>query len=276
MLDSFYRTIEEKLLFELLQYEWVTGLAFKDFVTGHQIEINQNEIFPSASTIKIHIMLKILQLVEKGELSFESVIEVNDSICSPGAGLLSHLDDKIDLTLRNLIHFMIILSDNTATNILIDLATIKGINELIDNFELENTKIQRKMEDQKAVASNLENYTTPSDCIRILHKIYEGHSSDFVSTNALYFLKKPKKGFLNRALEGKAIVANKPGGMPRVRCDAGIVYIDGGPYALAIMTKFSKASSFHQEHLIVKLAYITHSYMEVLRDSNEYGQGIRR
>ena len=198
MLDSFYQTIKEKLLFELSQHEWVTGLAFKDFVTGHQIEINQNEIFPSASTIKIHIMLKILQLVEKGELSFESVIEVNHSICSPGAGLLSHLDDKIDLTLRNLIHFMIILSDNTATNILIDLATIKGINELIDNFELENTKIQRKMEDQKAVAKNLENYTTPSDCIRILHKIYEGHSSDFVSTNALYFLKKPKKGFLNR------------------------------------------------------------------------------
>ena len=64
---------------------------------------------------------------------------------------------------------MIILSDNTATNYLIDVAGIENTNSIINKMGLKNTKIQRKMEDQVAVQNNYENYSTPNECSKILY-----------------------------------------------------------------------------------------------------------
>ena len=69
-------------------------------------------------------------------------------------------------------------------------------------------------------------------------------------------------------------MANKPGGMAKVRCDAGIVYLSRYPYAVSIQTSFSEIGPEDQENFVVELGSTIHSVMSVIDSSNDYGQGI--
>jgi beta-lactamase class A len=170
---------------------------------------------------------------------------------------------------------MIIVSDNTATNLCIDWATIDGVNDMLGRLGLANTVLRRKMQDHDSVREGNENLTTPADVVRFLGLLYSGQGlSSSVCEETLRILKKPKRGYMGPGLPEDIVIASKPGGMDKVRNDAGIVYQKRRPYALCIMTAYGLGDRRLGEQLIADTTNFIHGYMAMLDRSGPWGQGV--
>jgi beta-lactamase class A len=184
------------------------------------------------------------------------------------------MEGDLQLTILDVAILMIIVSDNTATNLCIDLAGMDATNTLTRELGLPRTTLRRKMQDQAAVARNDENVATPAECVAMLERLLAGQPSPWVAERALAILKKPKRGWFNVAVPATVPMANKPGGMDRVKCDAGVVFLPRRPYAMAIMTAFGMREPSEQERWVVEAARAVHETMVVLDRTSDYGQGL--
>lgn len=270
-----WRRLEDELDRRVTQFPGVAGICVRDLRGGDGIRIRADEEFPTASTIKIHVLTQLLRRVELGELNLSEMIHIPREACVPGSGVLTYLEGDVTLSLLDLAILMIIVSDNTATNLCIDLAGIEATNALLRQMGLSRTMLRRKMQDYDAVARNDENVATPAECVTMLELLSNGKPTPWVAERTLAILKKPKRGAFNQALPPLVPMANKPGGMERVKCDAGIVYLKRRPYAMAVMTKFGMQEPADQERFIVDTARVIHEIMVTLDGSSDFGQGIK-
>jgi len=253
----------------------VAGACVHDLSEDYGFSVLGDEVFPTASTIKIHVLTQLLLRAERGEVDLDQRLTVTSDVHVPGSGVLTYLGEPIELTLLDIATLMIIVSDNTATNMCIDVAGVEGTNELIRQLGLTKTVLRRKMQDHEAVARGEENVSTPKECVEMLRLLYEGQPTPGVAEQCLSILKKRKSATLfSSAIPRTIPLANKPGGMSRVRCDAGIVYLERRPYAMAVMTKYAICEHPDQEQFIVDTARLIHRTMSVLADTNQFGQGI--
>ena len=256
------------------QFPGVAGVCVSDLSGKHGIALNGDEEFPTASTIKIHVLTQLLLRAERGEVDMGQKILITSAMHVPGSGVLSQLDGDVELTLHDLAVLMIVVSDNTATNLCIDTAGIQETNALLRDMGLSATTLRRKMQDPEAIAQNRENVATPAECVTMLLALHRGQPSANVAQGCLEILKKPKDGPLGKAIPPGVPLANKPGGMERVQCDAGIVYLPRTPYAVAIMSKFGMVDALQQRQFIVDIARIVHETMSTLDTTNKFGLGV--
>ena len=252
----------------------VAGFCLQDLATRDTMGWHEQEVFPVASTIKIPILVTLLARAEKGELDLQERIAITPGVLVPGSGVLTYLEGPLDLSVLDIAQLMIMVSDNTATNLCSDWAGMDAINELMASLGLSQTRIRRKMQDHESVARNEENVSTPADAVGLMRALYENQPSSAVAEQALAILKKPNRGPIERAMESNVAVSNKPGGMERVRCDAGIVWLPRHPYALALMSKFGMEHPYRQENRLVAAVQLIHEYMVAIDRSSALGQGI--
>ena len=252
----------------------VAGFCLQDLATRDTMGWHEQEVFPVASTIKIPILVTLLDRAEKGELDLQERIALTPEVLVPGSGVLTYLEGPLDLSVLDIAQLMIMVSDNTATNLCIDWAGMDATNVLMGSLGLSQTRIRRKMQDHESVARNEENVSTPAEAVGLMRALYEGRPSSAVAEQALAILKKPNRGPIERAMEAGVAVSNKPGGMERVRCDAGIVWLQRHPYALAIMSKFGMENPYRQENRLVAAVQLIHEYMVAIDRSSALGQGI--
>jgi beta-lactamase class A len=255
----------------------VAGVCVQGLAREEGFAINGDLIFPTASTIKIPILTQLLLRRERGEIDLAESVKITPEMHVSGSGVLTYLDGEIALTRLNVAILMIIVSDNTATNLCIDWAGMEATNALLRDLGLEHTTLRRKMLDQAAIARNEENTSTPAELVKMMASLHRGKPARSVAEGCLSILKKEKEGSLfNRAIRATTPLANKPGGMDRVRCDAGIVYLERRPYAMAVMTKFALCEPPDQEQFVIDVARTIHQTMATLDTTSEYGQGIHR
>lgn len=271
-----WQRLEHQLTPLVAAFPGAAGVAVKDLTTGDSLALNADTVFPTASTIKIHVLTQLLTRAERGELDLNQMLHLTPELRIPGSGVITYLEGELSLSLLNVAILMITVSDNTATNICIDLAGIDATNALLRSLGFEQTTLRRKMQDPGAITRNDENVATPAECVAMLEALYAGRPSPAVAERVLSILKKWKSGILNRALPPDIPVANKPGGMERVRCDAGIVYLPGRPYAVCVMTSFAQCEPPDQEHFIISVARQVHQTMVALATTNAYGLGLPR
>ena len=252
----------------------VAGFCLQDLATRDTMGWHEQEVFPVASTIKIPILVTLLDRAEKGELDLQERIALTPEVLVPGSGVLTYLEGPLDLSVLDIAQLMIMVSDNTATNLCIDWASMDATNALMGSLGLSQTRIRRKMQDHESVARNEENVSTPAEAVGLMRALYEGRPSSAVAEQALAILKKPNRGPIERAMEAGVAVSNKPGGMERVRCDAGIVWLQRHPYALALMSKFGMENPYRQENRLVAAVQLIHEYMVAIDRSSALGQGI--
>jgi beta-lactamase class A len=149
-------------------------------------------------------------------------------------------DHTSQLSIRDLGVLMIVLSDNTATNMLIDLVGMENVNKTLSSLGLTQTRLQRKMINSAASGRGEENLSTPAEAARLMEILYRG---EFLNRQTcddiLNILEKPKSGSINSGLPSNIPVAFKPGGIAGVATEWAIVYLKERPYVVVVMENYA-------------------------------------
>jgi len=254
----------------------VMGIAVRDLTSGETFFVNADTTFPQASSIKIPILIELYHQAQAGTLKLEERVELKRELMTGGSGVLQRFGDATSaLSLRDLAVLMIVLSDNTATNILIDRVGMVNVNAVLDHLDLARTRLQRRMMDATAQRASRENLSTPREMIALLELLQAGKILDATHTAAaVEILKYPKSTSLRRGVPANIEVANKPGGIPGVACDSGIVLLPGRPYAISVMTTYDRNEDAAGE-AITEVSRRVFGYFERLARSNSTGARIR-
>lgn len=200
---------------------------------------NAGRQFKAASTVKIPIMVEVYRQIERGERSLDDTYVLHDQAKAPGSGILLHLHDGIELTLDDLIYLMISISDNTATNILIDLVGMERVNETMRSLGMADSLLGRRMTGGKPLAAGeQENWATPADYTRAVIAILDGTAASAESCERMVTMlrrqQNPRRiGRFVPAQEG-VIWGSKTGSIPGVVNDAGFIQTPGGRLVIAV------------------------------------------
>ena len=256
------------------QFEGVAGLSIRCLNNNKTISINGDDIFPTASSIKIHILTQLFTLEDKGTIDLAKRVRFTQDMYGAGSGVIHFLENEPEFTILDIAILMMLVSDNTATNMCIDLAGMQETNNLIKDLGLSKTKLGRKMMDPDAINRGEENISTPNELTKMMELLYQKKPSPKVANNVLNIMSKPKSAYLNKAIGPNTKIANTPGGMDKVRCDVGIVYLPNNPYAISIMSNYGITDSLSQESFVIELAKTAHKFMLTLDQTNEFGLGL--
>lgn len=221
------------------------GIAVKALKSGDAFYVNEHETFPSASTIKIYILLELFNQVKSGQRSLAETIDVPMSgrvgalWDQTSSGILKDLESVSRISLKDAATLMIIVSDNVATNLIVDLLSIEEIQEMIQSLGLRNTKFQRKMMDFESAAKGLQNITTPHDLMRTMELIATAQVLDSSSCTAILGIMSRAQDVLGlrRLIPPTIRVEHKTGELDNVCNDVGIVRLPNEPFVMAVMTK---------------------------------------
>ena len=265
-------------------FNGVAGVSIKDLTTGWYYGINDEMIFPTASSIKIPILLKLIESSEASKLNLLKNIEITEEMKSRGSGVIHKMNGTINLTVENLAILMINLSDNTATNLCIDIAGQDEVNKMLEDYEFVSMRLNRKMQDYTAIKEGRENLSSVKEMNLILEMLDSSRAiKPEVDKKVLNILSLNKSTPISQPLPENIIVAGKTGGMPGVRCETAIIYLTNRKYILTVMTSHAGngSSSSNQnigEHngsdLISKISLQTYNYFNVLDQSSKFGQGL--
>ncbi|MCW3978765.1 MAG: class A beta-lactamase-related serine hydrolase [Candidatus Bathyarchaeota archaeon] len=248
-----------KLQAAVKDFDGLMGVSVNDLASGDEIGVNWDERFLAASSIKIPILIELFRKAKEGAIDLEERVTVGDDVKVGGTGVLKEMGDgTATLALSDLASLMITVSDNTATNILIDVVGMEDVNTLMEGFGLSTTRLLRKMQDTEAIALGRENYATPREFMRLMAALYTGEGMDpWVSQQTLSVLMKPKTTAINRLLPYQVKVASKYGNMRDSYCDIGIIYHPERPYVISVMTKEIPEDDVRKQRTIDEISKVS-------------------
>ena len=253
----------------------VMGVAIEDLTTGDHFFFRENEVFAQASSIKIAVLAGLYRQAEQGKLKLTDLYTVQASDLVADSNIMGGLTPGITrVTLRDLATMMVAVSDNSATNVLIDRVGFDNVNVMLDSLGLTHTRLRRKMMDVQAAAQGRENISTPREMMTLLEAIYNGKLLDKNSTADFFkVLSTNKDSWIPRELPGGLKIANKPGSLEAVRNDSGIVFVEGRPYVICVMTAFLRDERDGEE-AISKISLAAWRMFDRLSRASEYGRVV--
>ena len=240
----------------------VVGISVRNLATGEQLSIRGGEKYPSASLIKVPILVTLMDEVERGrmELGERSTMIARDRV--GGSGILKHLASGAALSLEDLAWLMITLSDNTATNLLLDKLDIATVGTKMEALGLPESKVHSKsFRRQTSIAMDSSalyglGVATPDEMVALFAMLHEGRAvSPALDSLALRMLLANQDGnMMVRWLPGGTRVAHKTGSVDEARNDCGIMYSPAAPLALCVMTRENAETSYAVDsppHLLI-------------------------
>lgn len=228
-------------------FQGTVSLFAKNLDSGETYGLRENERVPTASIIKLGVMAAVFDAVARGKAKWTDEIVLHDADKVEGSGVLRELSGGVRLPIQDLVHFMIVVSDNTATNLLLDRFTADAVNEEMDQLGLKQTRCLRKiMQGTKAAgwsqAGLIEQnqrfgfgVTTPKEIATLIEKMEQGEVVNAAASREMItILKRQQDSSGIRRRIGSLAVANKTGALDHLRSDVGIVYSPGGRIVIAI------------------------------------------
>jgi D-alanyl-D-alanine carboxypeptidase (penicillin-binding protein 5/6) len=225
------------------------GIAVKHLKTGETYEYMADRPMPTASLIKLPVMISTYEQVDKGKLSLTEMIELKKADQVPGSGILSaHFSPGAKISLRDAIHLMIVYSDNTATNLVLDKLGLPATNECMERLGCPDTKINSKVfrGDTSINKERSKQFGLGSTNARDMVKLCELlHDKKVVNEKACkqmldHMYACDDKLKVPRLLPPGTKVAHKTGSVNSSRTDAGIIDSPSGPIAYCILTNKNK------------------------------------
>lgn len=188
---------------------------------------NQHLPLVAASVIKLPVMVEAFRQREEGELDFARQVTIHPEDKLPSCGALTYMHPGLQVTVEDLVTLMIILSDNTATNLLIDLLGMEKINRTIHQLGLQETSLNRKLFQPELSKQGIENYVSAGDMGLLLEKLLKGQVVNRdASAEMLSILKNQRlNGKLPFFLHSRGIVcAHKTGEDSGITHDVGVIF----------------------------------------------------
>jgi beta-lactamase class A len=252
----------------------VLGYTVVDIATGERVEHLPHEVFPAASTIKVAILYELFRQADERTVDLDRVRPLDRRHVVAGTGVLRELT-AASMSLRDYAVLMIVLSDNTATNLLIETLGMEQVTARMRSLGLAQTKLRRRMLDLDAARRGEENVSTPGELAKLMEILYRGEGLSKASHTALIgILKKEKPTPLRTGVPARVEVANKPGGLEGVSVDAGIVLLENRPYILVAMATYLEAGT-SGDTAITHLSRAAFDYFSRLAHASGYGRAIR-
>jgi beta-lactamase class A len=266
----------ESMIHDVDQHlDGVMGVALEDLTTGDHFFLHENEVFAQASSIKIAVLAELYRQAQQGKLKLTDLYTVQASDLVPDSDIMGGLTPGVTrITLRDLATMMVAVSDNSATNVLIDRVGMDNVNATLDSLGLSNTRLRRKMMDLEAAKHGRENISTPREMMSLLEAIYRGKVFNPESTSDFFrVLSTGKASWIPRDLPADVKVADKPGSLEAVRNDSGIVFIEGRPYVICVMTAFLR-NERDGEEAISKISLAAWRMFDRLSRATEHGRVV--
>jgi beta-lactamase class A len=244
----------------------VVGYEIVDLTSGEKFVHLERDTFPTASTIKLTLVYELFKQAEEGKIRLDDTLVLDRAKAVGGTGVLVEMGTPT-LSIRDYAVLMVTLSDNTATNVLIDRLGIDNVARRMQALGLPGTKLRRHMMDTAAALRGDENVSTPDEIARLLDVMNGGGRAGEGRgmPEAIALLKKPKDNRLRKGLPEGVAAADKSGELDGVRVDAGVVYAKNRPYVFCVMTTFLKDEA-EGERAIVEMSRAAYEYFSRLGD----------
>ena len=233
------------------KFPGAVSIYAKNLDSGAVYALRGDEPVRTASTIKLALMVEAFAAVEEGRAKWPETLVLRESDKVSGSGVVRELSDGVWLPLRDLVNLMIVVSDNTATNLLVDRFTADAVNARMEKMGFAETRLMRKVRGDGTQLKPAEGFsaagrdpanqkyglgrTSPHEMVRLLELMERGEVvSAAASAQMIEILKRQQftEGIGRRT--GKVTVASKSGSLDALRSDVGIVYSPGGRIAMAI------------------------------------------
>jgi len=224
----------------------VVGYSIIDIENGVRMNRRGDETFPTASLIKVPILVTVYDLVAKKQLSLDDPLTVLKIDQVAGSGILQHLHNGTMLTVQDAAWLMTIISDNTATNLLLDRIIIRRVWNKMDSLGLHHTKVHSKsfLRNSSVAMDSSVKYglgvTTPNEMARLFELLALGKAVNPASDSAmLNILEHNEDGDLLQRYAGGARAAHKTGATDQVRAECSLFYLRNRVVA-CVLTKENK------------------------------------
>jgi beta-lactamase class A len=263
------------------QLDGVLGVAILDLSSGQQLLVRPDEVFPQASSIKIAVLAELYHQAQqsqhgvRGKATLQDRYVVRAADIVPDSAILGGLTPGVSaLTNRDLATIMVAVSDNSATNVLIDRVGMGNVVRLTESLNLANTQLRRKMMDLQAAAQGRENISTPREMMQLLKQLYQGKVIEPPLLDDFFnVLATSKDSWIPRELPPDLKIANKPGELEGVRNDSGIVFLKNRPYVICVMTTYL-ANERAGEEAITRISRLAYGVFDRLSRASELGRVI--
>jgi beta-lactamase class A len=251
------------------------GVAVLDLSDGHRYLLHANDVFPQASSIKICVLAELYRQAQQGRLKLTDLYTVNASDLVPDSDIMGGLTPGVTrITLRDLATMMVAVSDNSATNVLIDRIGMDNVNAFLNSLGLHETRLRRKMMDLKAATEGRENVSTPTEMMNLLEALYRGKVLNKEMTGDFFkVLSTHKDSWIPRDLPDDVKIADKPGSLEGVRNDSGVIFVEKRPYILCVMTTYLRRERDGEE-AISRVSLAAWRMFDRIARASEYGRVI--
>ena len=239
------KTLEERIAALVKEHKGKAAVAVKNLRTGEAYTLNGDEPMPTASLIKFPVMVETYYQYAEGKVRPNDLITLNQADKVPGSGILTdHFSDGATFSLRDAVRLMIVYSDNTATNLVLDQIGIGSTAETMEKMGYPNTKIHSKVfhRETSVFPERSKRFglgsTTAAEMVRLCEAL---HRRELVGKEASEAMLKhmracDDKDKFPRFLPDGTKVAFKTGSVDASKTAAGIIECPGGPVAVCVMT----------------------------------------
>jgi serine-type D-Ala-D-Ala carboxypeptidase (penicillin-binding protein 5/6) len=233
------------------------AVCIRHLESGEQFVWRGDEVQPTASLIKMPVMVAAYRMVDRKELDLANMIALEEADKVPGSGILTtHFSSGLQLSLRDAIRLMIRYSDNTATNLVVDEIGLPTTGAAMETLGFPQTRLNSKVyRGETSIAPDRSKLyglgsTTANETVNLLEKLHKGTAASPESCKAMldHLLACDDKTMLLSQLPDGTKVAQKSGAVSESRCNAGIVYGPKGPFAICVLTTNNKDKSWKDDN----------------------------
>jgi beta-lactamase class A len=249
---ALFAQIDQRIHAKIENFRGKVTLYAKNLETGQSYGILPDQPVRTASTIKLAIMVECFAEAAEGKLKWTEPLEITAEEKVSGSGIAQDLSDGDRLPIRDLMDLMIVLSDNTATNLILNRIGGNAVNARMAQLGIQQTRVMRKIlgdgtnlkprpsgvTEEGAKAENKAwgiGRSSPRDMVTILEKLYRGELVSKAASDDMLAVLKRQRDHLCIGRDMKDVtIASKSGALDHLRSDVGILYSKGGPIAMAI------------------------------------------